>query len=138
MAKSRTVPRWVPIGFIAAVGLLTAASFASACLAQATLQLSKTAARPGTTVTGTGYGFNGGRMTSGGNYGDVQVRWKRIDGRVLWAGQADSNQSVAFSFKVPRRAKPGYYVVVATQLEEDGTPAYGTPARTTLKVRKAQ
>lgn len=128
--------RWMGLAAIPVIAALTAGALAFACLAQATLALDKSAVRPGKTVTGSGYGFNGGRMTSGGNYSDVDIKWKRIDGRVLWSGQADDNQSISFAFRVPKKAKPGYYVIVATQLEEDGSPAYGTPARTTIKVKK--
>lgn len=116
-------------------GLLTAAASAYACLAQATLKLDRSTVSQGARVTGSGKGFNGGRMNNehGSSTRPVQIHFKRVDGRVLWSGRAGQDQKIRFAFRAPR-VKPGYYTLVATQYDDQGDPVYGTPARTTLRI----
>lgn len=123
-------------GLLALIALalvpLAVAATAFACARLATLKLDRTAGKAGKTVTVTGRNFNANPAAS-----TVQVRFNSRRGDVLWEGRPDAKGKVVGTFSVPD-ARPGYYVVVATQQLANGAPAAGTPGRASLKVKKAK
>ncbi|MFN2388164.1 MAG: hypothetical protein ABR575_00955 [Actinomycetota bacterium] len=118
------------VATLVAGGLMVGAVGAYACTNLATIDIKVKKAYPGQTVEVTGKDFSGTLATP------VEVHWNALDGALRWAGEADLSGNVAFSFKVPKNAKPGkYYTVVATQYSKtSGKPTYGTPARASIKV----
>jgi hypothetical protein len=107
---------------------LTVVATAFACANLASAKLNRAAASPGTQVSFMGRNFNSNAAAS-----PVSIRWNGRSGQVLAIARPASTGKVSTTFTVPN-AKPGYYVIVATQTGPNGRPASGTPGRTPLRV----
>lgn len=133
VAVARRLPeRWTRLVVGAACGLALAALAVSSAFAEgghARITLGTNSASPGAAIQGAGSGFSPTGSA-------VQISFNSVDGPTLWTGRPAGNGTVSFSFTVPN-APPGSYPIVATQSLEDGSPAPGTPARTTLVVAAA-
>jgi hypothetical protein len=114
------------LGILAVPLAIVATAFACANLASA--KLNRAAASPGTQVSFMGRNFNSNSAAS-----PVSIRWNGRSGQVLATARPDANGKVSTTFTVPS-ARPGYYVVVATQTGPNGRPASGTPGRAPLRV----
>jgi hypothetical protein len=101
------------------------AAVAYACTNLATLNLSQGAGAPGTSFTATGSSF--------APSAPVQLHWNSLTGPVLAKAMASPTGSIAATAAIPSSATPGAYVIVATQMVK-GSPAFGTPARSTFQV----
>jgi hypothetical protein len=101
---------------------------AFACANLASAKLNRAAASPGTQVSFMGRNFNSNAAAS-----PVSIRWNGRSGQVLATARPDAGGKVSTTFTVPN-ARPGYYVIVATQTGPNGRPASGTPGRTPLRV----
>jgi hypothetical protein len=113
----------------AAVLPLAATSVAWACGILATLKLDTKVATPGQAVTATGRNYG----TSG--VSDVTIRLKSRDGQVLATSTPLAGGVLNATFPLPTNLDPGWYVLLATQTNTNGTPKAGTPGRTTLRVQ---
>jgi hypothetical protein len=117
---------------LAAVGLvgapLAVVATAFACANLATVKLSRAAATPGSQVSFVGRNFNSNAAASA-----VSLRWNGRAGEVLLQTRPSTDGKIRGTFTVPS-AKPGYYVVVATQTGPNGRIASGTPGRAPLRV----
>ena len=109
---------------------LAIASMAFACARLATLKLDRSGGRPGVAVDAVGRNFSNDPSSS-----PVALRFNSRNGRVLWQGRADRQGRISGSFAIPN-ARPGHYVIVATQQTAEGRPAAGTPGRAPLAVRQ--
>lgn len=121
-------------GVLAAIALLSTplavAATAFACGSLATLKLSRGAVQAGGSVGVKGANFNSSPRAS-----TVTVRFNGRNGPVLWEGRPEVDGDIAGRFTAPK-ARPGYYVIVATQTGPDGRPAAGTPGRASLKIKR--
>ena len=115
-----------------AVAPLLVASAAWACGVLATLSLDKKVAAPGEVVNASGRNYSTAAGTS-----PVTIRLQARDGRELATTAAQTGGRIGTSFPVPANLSPGWYVIVATQFNANGTPKSGTPGRTTLRVQGA-
>jgi hypothetical protein len=106
--------------------LVAWASIAFACGNISTLELSPATGLAGTVATVTGANWR--------NSETVVLHWNGADGTEVGRLTSDAKGAISGSFTVPREAIPGYYVVVATQRDEKGADAYGTPARGNFQV----
>jgi hypothetical protein len=122
---------WILAAMCLAAIPLAAAATAFACGNLAYLKLNRSTARPGDQVTARGGNYNTSPRASA-----IQLRFNSRNGRVLWEGRPNANGKFASAFTVPN-ARPGYYVLVTTQVGPDGRPAAGTPGRTPLRVKGA-
>ncbi|MGH9177902.1 MAG: hypothetical protein ACRD0N_05035 [Acidimicrobiales bacterium] len=113
----------------AAVVLGGAAAFA--CTNLATIGTSATSAKAGGVVTITGSSF--AAPSEGEAPAPVAVRWNKVDGPVLTTLTPDAGGAVSGSFTLPD-ASPGHYVVIATQVDDEGEPQFGTPARVAFEI----
>jgi len=122
-------------GVVAVVALLAiplaVAATAFACGSLATLKLNRATAPVGAEVKAVGGNFNSSPRAS-----TVQLRFNGRGGKVLWEGRPNANGRLVGTFAAPD-ARPGYYVIVATQTGPDGRPAAGTPGRSPLRIRRA-
>ena len=122
-------------GVLAAVVVLAiplaVAATAFACGSLATLKLNRATAPVGADVKAVGGNFNSSPRAS-----TVQLRFNGRSGRVLWEGRPDTDGRLTGTFAAPD-ARPGYYVIVATQTGPDGRPAAGTPGRSPLRIKRA-
>lgn len=109
---------------------LAVASVAWACGVLATVTLDKKVAAPGQSVTVTGKNY---ANTVAGGASPVTVRLKSRRGTVLTTVNAAAGR-ISDTFTVPSSVSPGWYVVLATQTNANGTPKSGTPGRTTLRI----
>jgi len=114
--------------FAAAVPL-AAASVAWACGVLATVTLDTRVATPGQTITATGSNYARSNATA------VTLRLNSRNGPVLATATPDSNGRINQSFSVPSSVDLGWYVVLATQVNNNGTQKSGTPGRTTVRVQ---
>lgn len=112
---------------------LAAASVAWACGVLATLSLDKKVAAPGDPLTVSGRNY---ANTSPTGASEVAVRLKSRSGKVLTTVAASSGK-IEDTFTLPANTAPGWYVVLATQTNFNGTQKAGTPGRTTLRVQSA-
>jgi hypothetical protein len=110
---------------------LAVVATAFACGSLATLKLNRASATAGAEVKAVGGNYNTSPRAS-----TVQLRFNGRNGRVLWEGRPNSNGRLNALFAAPD-ARPGYYVVVATQTGPDGRPAAGTPGRAPLRLKRA-
>lgn len=116
----------------AVVALVVTAATAWACTNLASLNISSTSGRPGTTldISGTAYATKGGS--------DVVVRWDSLNGPVLTTVKPDAAGTIHGSVTVPADARPGPHILLAMQDYTDSkgvtTAAYGTPARASFTV----
>ncbi len=109
---------------------LAVASVAWACGVLATLTLDTKVAAPGQTITATGKNWSTAAGASA-----VSIRLKTRDGQVLETTGAQTGGRISQTFVLPASLSPGWYVVLATQTNANGTPKSGTPGRTTLRVQ---
>jgi hypothetical protein len=109
---------------------LAVASVAWACGVLATVTLDKKVASPGETVTATGKNWGTAAGVSG-----VSIRLQTRTGTVLANTPALTGGRINETFALPNSLSPGWYVVVATQTNANGTPKSGTPGRTTLRIQ---
>jgi hypothetical protein len=124
---------------VAAAVPLAVASVAWACGVLATLTLDTKVASPGQAISATGknYGVStpATDTTPARVFSDVTVRLRSRTGTVLASSAPTAGGRFATTFTVPAGLSPGWYVVLATQNNADGTPKSGTPGRTTLRVQ---
>lgn len=114
--------------FVLALAALLPAAMASACTGGAFLLLDPPGLRPGQTVTVSGKGgFDPSPAAS-----PVEVRVGSSPTPV-WTGRPDGQGSFSFALTVPD-VPPGYYLVVATQLDETGHRVRWCPCRAQLEV----
>lgn len=114
---------------VAAMAFTAVAAFA--CTNLATLNLSTASGGVGDTVTVTGSSF---RTATGDNpVMPVVLNWNGADGPVLAETTPDAAGNVSATFSVPE-GQAGYYVIVASQTDDEGVAAYGTPARASFQI----
>jgi len=107
---------------------LAVASTAWACGVLATLTLNTSVASPNQTVTATGKNYKGTTP--------VSIHLMSRGGTVVaTVNPPGSAGGFSQAFQVPANTNPGWYVLVATQATAAGTPAAGTPGRTTLRIQ---
>lgn len=109
---------------------LAVASVAWACGVLATLTVDQKVAAPGQAIAVTGKNYSAAAGASA-----VTVRLKNRTGTVLATTAPDSNGRINTSFPVPANLSPGWYTVMATQNNANGTPKSGTPGRTNLRIQ---
>lgn len=109
---------------------LAVASVAWACGVLATLSLDQKVAAPGQTINASGRNWSSAAGASA-----VTVRLKSRTGDILATTAAKPDGSISQGFALPTSLSPGWYVVLATQFNANGTPKTGTPGRTTLRVQ---
>lgn len=130
MSKGRSR---VGVVFGAVVGglLLAGVATAWACVALASVELTPGKAASGSQVTAKLSNFN----TSDPTFSAVELHWGSINGPVLASalGPQLAASGNKMNFIVPD-GEAGNYVVIATQYDSSGAPAFGTPARATLTV----
>ena len=114
--------------------VLFAAAAAFACTNLATLSTSAAAAKSGGVVTLSGSSF--AAAEEGVAPSPVLVHWNKVDGPVLATLVPDAKGAVTGSVTLPT-AEPGHYVLIATQVDEEGENQFGTPARVPLEVLSA-
>lgn len=136
--------RWAGLSSLAAL-IVGLGATAAACANLATLSLSAPAGKPGATITMTGASFVVPRASTGLATTPVVVRWRSQDGPVLAEAVPDRHGSISATVTIPD-AKPGYYVIVATQQTPRRAPGAlpeqpptivdepGTPARASFEV----
>lgn len=121
--------RRVGLSLMAAAAVpLAIASVAWACGVLATLSLNTRVAAPGQTISATGKNYS---TTAG----EVSIRLQGREGRVLATTTALPGNVISSTFTLPANLSPGWYVVLATQYDADGTPKSGTPGRTTIRIQ---
>ena len=126
---SRTSRRFAVLASIGIIGIpLAIVATAFACANLASAKLNRAAASPGTTVSFMGRNFNSNAAAS-----PVAIRWNGRAGEVLATARPARTGKVSTTFKVPN-ARPGYYIIVATQTGPNGKPASGTPGRAPIRV----
>lgn len=121
------------IGFgliFAAVIPLAVASTAWACGVLATLKLDTWSVSPGQSVTAIGVNYSVRPGVS-----PVTIHLVSRTGKVIANTVPGSGRGINTTFPIPANTKPGWYVIMATQYNANGTPVAGTPGRTTLRVR---
>jgi len=122
------------IGFLlmcsATIPVAVFAATAWGCGALVTLKASDSVAAPGETIT-----------VSGRNYGNpptnsaVSIRWNGRTGDVLTTATPTAG-AISVPVTIPASAKPGWYVVAATQYNVNtGIAKSGSPGRTTVRVQ---
>ena len=107
------------------------ASAAYACTNLAELNLSSGAGQAGMQVTVTGSAFAKTPKNT-----PVQLHWNSLDGPVLASVTPDAAGAIGpMTITIPSDAKPGYYVIVATQIElATGLNPWGLPTRAGFQV----
>lgn len=113
-----------------AVAMTMIVGTAFACTNLATLNLSAAAGQAGDTITVTGSSFS---VPSEGEIPAVVMTWNGVEGEELASVTPDSAGNVSATFEIPD-GQPGYYVIVASQTDEEGEPMYGTPARASFQI----
>lgn len=114
-----------------AVPLIVAAT-AFACARLATLKLDRKSGKAGTEVTATGRNFNSTQNSSA-----ISLRFNSRNGQVLWTGRPDELGRFQTSFTLPK-ARKGHYVILATQVMQNGAPAPGTPGRAPIRMKRTK
>jgi len=119
----------------AAIVPLAVASVAWACANLATVKLSQSVVAPGSSVAVTGKGYSGHGSTS--NVGDTVVTLTLAGrkGTRLGTAVVDAGGRIDDTILLPRNISPGWYTVMATQFDANGTPKPGTPGRARLRVQ---
>ncbi len=118
------------LGIGAAAALAITISTVLACTSLATLNTSQPTGATGTDINVTGSSF----QTTDKGASAVSIRWNAIDGPVLAQVAPDASGSIAATIKIPANLQPGDYIIVATQSDKTGQPAFGTPARLAFEV----
>lgn len=116
---------------VAAAAVAFGGMAAFACTNLASLATSETAGNAGSTITVTGSSF--AAAEAGAAASPVSIRWNKVDGPVLAELTPDAAGSISGTVSLPD-ADPGHYVVVATQVDEEGEAQFGTPARAAFEV----
>ena len=130
---SRSRRRFAILAAVGIVGApLAVVATAFACANLASVKLDHAGATPGTQVSFTGRNFNSNAAASA-----VQMRWNRRNGAVLLETRAAAGGKIRGTLTVPSDARPGTYIIVATQTGPNGKIAAGTPGRAPLKIRAA-
>jgi hypothetical protein len=111
---------------------LAAASVAWACGTLAVVKLNTKVASPGQALIATGKNFSSAPGASA-----VTISLQSRSGQVLATTSPASDGKINQPFSLPSSLSPGWYVVIATQFNANGTPKTGTPGRTTLRVQGA-
>ena len=101
-----------------------------ACTSLATLNVGQPQAAPGADVQVTGSSF----QTTEKGASAVSIRLNALDGPVLASVTPDASGSISATITVPANLQPGDYILVATQNDKTGQPAFGTPARLAFQV----
>src|SRR5262245_17750651 len=118
-------------GLSAAGGALAAlamgAVLAYACTSLATITPSTPNGAPGSTATITGHAFDPAGSA-------VVLTWNSAQGPQLAQAKPDANGDISAAITIPSEATAGYFVIVASQTDKDGQPAFGTPARISFVV----
>jgi len=129
---SRSRRKLAVLAVVGIVGVpLSVVATAFACANLAALKLDHAGASPGTQVAFKGRNFNNNAAASA-----VQLRWNSRTGQILGEARAGAGGKINGIFTVPQ-ARPGYYIIVATQTGPNGKIASGTPGRAPLKIRAA-
>lgn len=129
----RTSRRFAVLAALGIVAVpLTVVATAFACANLATMKLNRAAATPGTKVSFMGRNFNSRPDAS-----PVEIRWNGRRGEVLATVRPSRNGKISDTIIVPK-ARPGYYMVVATQTAPNGKVAPGTPGRAVIRIRAAR
>lgn len=105
---------------------LAVVATAWACGVLATLKLNTKTAVPNQVVTATGNNWFGS--------GPVSIHMSSRGGTVLASTTPDLTSRISTPLRIPANARPGYYVLIATEYKADGSPVVGTPGRTTVRV----
>ena len=126
----RTARRWAPVGVGAALVVMVTAAAGWACIAGPTLRVTPGDAKPGQQVTLSGFSYKSDMP--------IVVRWNALDGPVLGTfmpagGRFGDDEFLNGTVTVPADAKPGSYVLVATQSSPDGALAQ-VPVRALVTV----
>ncbi len=122
--------RKIGLSLIFAAALpLVAASVAWACGVLATLKLDTKVASPGQAVTATGRNYG----TT--NVSEVAIRLKSRTGQVVTTATPVAGGAINKTFTLPANLDPGWYSILATQTNANGTPKSGTPGRTTVRIQ---
>ncbi len=134
---TRVSSRVILMFVVAFTSLIIGAMAGWACTNLATLNLSQSAAQPGSIIGVTGSSFK----APAEGVQPVQLHWNSPDGPILAEAVPDALGSIAASVTIPADAQPGHYVMVATQMAVDpghglqaGEPVFGTPARAAVMV----
>lgn len=129
---SRSRRKLAVLAVVGMVGVpLSVVATAFACANLAALKLDHAGATPGTQVAFKGRNFNNNAAASA-----VQLRWNSRSGQVLGETRAGAGGKIKGIITVPK-ARPGWYIIVATQTGPNGRIASGTPGRAPLKIRAA-
>lgn len=125
--------------FLACVGAisvpLVAAALAYGCTAVATLQVSKSAATAGSTISVSGRFFGTHDDATADTNSRVEIRLGSLTGPVLaTAAPSGTDRSFTVPVTVPNGTPASDTFLAAIQKRPDGTNVYGTPARQALKV----
>lgn len=115
----------------AAASAVLGAAAAFACTNLATLDISTPSAKAGTTVAMTGSSF--AAPEEGAAPSPVSIHWNKVDGPVLATLMPDATGTITGSFS-PLETTPGHYVVIATQVDDEGENQFGTPARVAFEI----
>lgn len=117
--------RLATIASLAAVALMLGGALAYACTNLATLNLEKATGAAGDQLAVTGSSF--------GAEQPVTLHWNSLEGAELATVKPDQAGNISATVTIPE-AQPGYYVLVATQTDEEGNQVFGGPARATFQV----
>ena len=109
---------------------LVVASAAWACGVLTTLSLDKKVAAPGDVVNASGRNWSSAASAS-----PVTIKLRTRDGQTLATTAVDSGGRISTPVNLPANLSPGWYVVLATQFNANGTPKSGSPGRTTLRIQ---
>lgn len=129
MGPKGRISQLCAVAAVAAVVFSGAAAFA--CTNLATLGTSSSGDKAGSAVSVTGSSF--AAPEQGAAPSPVSIRWNKVDGPVLATLVPDANGAISGSF-TPLETTPGHYVVIATQVDDEGKPQFGTPARVPFEV----
>lgn len=132
MACVKRLPVLWGAAVAAAVVLGGAAAFA--CTNVATLgtgATGATGAKAGAAVAVEGSSFSA--PEEGKAPSPVVIHWNKVDGPVLASLTPDAQGRISGSVTLPA-AEPGHHVLIATQVDDKGENAFGTPARLAIEV----
>lgn len=124
-----TRQRWAFSLVVATLAVpLAVVSVAFACGRLATLQLGPERVGSGGQMSGFGRNY-----TTAPTASPVEIHFNRRNGPVLWSGRPDPSGTIRPRVTLPK-ARPGYYVLLATQTTGTGAASPGTPGRTQVFV----
>lgn len=115
--------------FVFAAALpLAIVSTAWACGVLTTVKLDRRVVSPGDTVTVTGKNWSTAPGAS-----PVTIRLRSRTGPILATTTPSPANNISDTIKIPDGLPSGWYVVIATQFNANGTAKTGSPARTTIR-----